>query len=483
MIPAGQPSPSGVEEFASVFAAFSATLQVSDLPTHVVDAARANLLDTLACAFAGGNAPGVADVAALARSWGGAPQAAIWCSDARVPAHHAAWVNGMMAHARDYDDTHDAAILHAGVSVVPAALAAAELRPEATGADLLAALVAGLELVCRLGVATTIGIIDSGFIYTSLFGYFGATAAAARVMGLDARQTVNALGIAYSQAAGTHQVTRDAALTKRMQPGFAAKAALMSVQLAQREIRGAQNVFDGVDGLFRTYLRGGYDPDALRDGLGTRFAMTGLSYKPYPCCRFNHTAIDAALAILRQPGFDAARIDRIAVGLNRQAYEAVCTPPEIRRHPQTVVQAQFSIPFTVAAALLDGRVSLHHFTDDGLRRPDILALAAKVDCAVDDAIERDWSRNISPAAVLIQSGNVAFQHRADLPLGHPDFPMTAAAAESKLQDCIGFGGLDWPSHTAARLRDMTGRVEHLAAARDLAGVLHHASGMGLITWP
>ncbi len=99
-----------------------------------------------------------------------------------------------MAHARDYDDTHDAAILHAGVSVVPAALAAAELRGGCSGADLIAGIAAGLELVCRLGVATTIGIIESGFIYSSLFGYFGAAAAAARVLGFDAADTLNAHG-------------------------------------------------------------------------------------------------------------------------------------------------------------------------------------------------------------------------------------------------------------------------------------------------
>jgi 2-methylcitrate dehydratase PrpD len=294
------------------------------------------------------------------------------------------------------------------------------------------------------------------------------------VLGLDARQTVNALGIAYSQAAGTHQVTRDAALTKRMQPGFAAKAALMSVQLAQRDIRGAQNVFDGIDGLFRTYLRGGYDPAALRAGLGVRYELTALSYKPYPCCRFNHTAIDAALAIARQPGFDPARIDRIAVGVNKQAYEAVCTPPEIRLRPKTVVQAQFSIPFSIAAALLDGQVSLRHFTDEGLRRADILALAAKVECDVDAAIERDWSRTISPAALRVQSGNVAFQQRIDIPRGHPDAPMTPDDAALKLRDCIGFGGLDWPRDTADRLRNLTGRVEHLPAARDVADVLLRA---------
>jgi 2-methylcitrate dehydratase PrpD len=331
--------------------------------------------------------------------------------------------------------------------------------------------VAGLELVCRLGVATTVGIIESGFIYTSLFGYFGATAAAARVLGLDAAQTVNALGIAYSQAAGTHQVTRDAALTKRMQPGFAAKAALMSVQLAQRGIRGAQETFEGVDGLFRTYLRGGYDPAILRDGLGERFAMADLSYKPYPCCRFNHTAIDAAMAIARQPGFDLDAIDRITVGINNQAFEAVCTPPAIRRHPRTIVQAQFSIPYTVACALIDGLVSLQHFTEESLRRPDILALAGRVECAVDEGIERDWSRNISPAALVVQAGRLVFQHRVDYPRGHPNAPMTPADAQAKLADCLRFSGLAWPGDTAGRLQDMTSRLEQLPSGAEIAALM------------
>ena len=184
------------DEFAATYAAFSAGLRVEHLPDAVAEAARVNLLDTLACAIAGRTAQGVAEVAALAIEWGGAPQALVWGSRARVPAHHAAWVNGMMAHARDYDDTHDAAVLHAGVSVVPAALAAAELNPAATGADLLAGVAAGLELVCRLGLATTVGIIESGFIYTSLFGYFGAIGGGRPRAWASTRRTttVNALG-------------------------------------------------------------------------------------------------------------------------------------------------------------------------------------------------------------------------------------------------------------------------------------------------
>jgi 2-methylcitrate dehydratase PrpD len=276
------------------------------------------------------------------------------------------------------------------------------------------------------------------------------------------------MGIAYSQAAGTHQVTRDGALMKRMQPGLAAKAGVMSVQLAQRGISGAQNIFDGIDGLFRIYLRNAYDPARLREQLGVRWEFTDLSYKPYPCCRLNHTGIDAALAIAKQPGFDPAAITRITAGVNRQAYQAVCTPPEMRKHPTTVVQAQFSLPFTVAAALIDGEVSLHHFTTEGLQRRDILALASRVECSVDDAIERDWARNVSPATLVVQAGNISFQHRTDLPSGHPKSPMTREVRRAKLLDCLRVGGPNWPNDSADRLTKLVAEVAVLPEARTLA---------------
>ena len=385
------------DDFALVLARFACGLSLGDLSAPVIAAAKANVFDTLACAVAGSGARGVAEARELAVEWAGAPQATILAFGDKVPAHHAAWVNGTMAHARDYDDTHDAAILHAGVSVVPAALAAAELRFGARGGDFIAGVAAGLETICRLGIATQIGIIESGFMYTALFGHFAATVAAGRVLGLDVAQMVNALGIVYSQVAGNHQVTRDGALTKRMQPGFAAQAALVSVQLAQRGVRGAQATFEGADGFLRVYLRDRCDRDVLRKGLGEHYEFTQLSYKPYPCCRFNHTAIDAALALRASAGVSAERVRRIRVGVNRQAYEAVATPIDVRKAPRTIVHAQFSLPFTVAAALVDGRVELGHFTDASIRREDILALAQRVDVFVDDDIEREWGRNVSPA--------------------------------------------------------------------------------------
>ncbi|HSW20287.1 MAG TPA: MmgE/PrpD family protein, partial [Ramlibacter sp.] len=195
---------------------FAATIDAARLDDAVLKAVKSNILDTLSCALAGSSAKAIAEVAGLVQEWGGAPQADLLVLGGKYPAHHAAWVNGGMSHARDFDDTHDGAILHAGVTAVPAALAAGQLRGQLSGADLIAAVAAGLEVTCRLGVAIQVDIIESGFIYTSLLGYFGATAAAGRALGLTPEEMVNAFGIVYSSVAGNHQVTRDASLMKRL---------------------------------------------------------------------------------------------------------------------------------------------------------------------------------------------------------------------------------------------------------------------------
>ena len=162
-------------DFAEVFARFSSALTVDDVQRRTLDAARLNVFDTTACAIAGFRAPGVQEVLDLVRDWGGKPEAQVLWTDLRVPAPQAAWINGIMAHACDYDDTHDKAILHGGISVIPAAIAAADMagRP-VTGKEFYAGVIAGLELICRIGVATRIGIIPAGFIYSSLFSYFAA---------------------------------------------------------------------------------------------------------------------------------------------------------------------------------------------------------------------------------------------------------------------------------------------------------------------
>jgi 2-methylcitrate dehydratase PrpD len=459
------------EDFATVLARFATGVTADRLPNKALVAAKMNLFDTLACAAAGSSAAGVTEVLNLVTEWGGAPQATVLVFGHKLPAHQVAWINGMMSHARDYDDTHDAAVLHAGVSVVPAALAAAELV-SATGADLIAGIAAGLETISRIGIATRIGIIESGYMYTPLFGHFAATVAASRVMGLDVPTMINAIGISYSQVAGNHQVTRDAALTKRMQPGFAAMSAVLSVQLAKRGIRGVQSTFEGVDGFFRVYLHDQVDRDVLRSELGTQFEFMRLSYKPYPCCRFNHAAIDAAIDLRRTKGIKHAEIKHVKVGLNKQAFEAVCTPIEIRKAPKTVVQAQFSIPYTVASALVDGCVQLGHFAEKALQRADILTLAQKVDPYIDAEIEKTCGRNVTPAVLEIEMmDNTVHTWRIDLPLGHPDRPMTSIEMNAKAQDCFRAAAAPMQANAHEELHALVERVEALSSVQPLMAIM------------
>jgi len=451
---------------------FAANIDTARLDSAVVQAVKANILDTLSCALAGSSAKAIPEVSGLVREWGGAPQADMFVFGGKFPAHHAAWVNSGMSHARDYDDTHDTAMLHAGVSTVPAAIAAGQLRGKLSGADLIAAVTAGLEVTCRLGVATRIPITESGFIYSSLLGYFGATAAAGRALGLTEDEMRNAFGIVYSSVAGNHQVTRDASLMKRLQPGLAAQAAVVAVQLAKRGIRGAQEVFEGADGFFRVYLQGRADREIVNKDLGRRFELLNLSYKPYPCCRDTHTAIDAILELRGQSSRPASDIQSIRVGVTGPGYQMVCVPEQVRLNPKTIVEAQFSIPYTVAASWIDGPLGMKHFTDEGLKRTDILELAKRVKSYVDDEIDREWSRFVPPARVTIQfNDGQTVETRVNYPKGHPNNPMTEAEFTAKTVDCVTYVAKPLPADTAANLAATVGKLESVADISELLRIM------------
>ena len=459
-------APTTTSDLAIDLAGFAASIDCTRLGDDVIGAVKTNIADTLSCALAGSSAQGIADVSALVKEWGGAAQADVFVLGGRVPAHHAAWVNSAMCHARDYDDTHDGAILHAGVSSVPAAIAAAQLRGTLSGAELIAAVAAGLEVTCRLGTAIKVDIIESGFIYSSLLGYFGATAAAGRALGLTLDELASAFGIVYSSVAGNHQVTRDASLMKRLQPGLAAQAAVVAVQLARRSIRGPQGVFEGIDGFFRVYLQGRVSGDDVRADLGTRFELMNLSYKPYPCCRDTHAAVDAVLALRAEARRPADDIESIHVGITAPGYQMVCVPEHVRSAPRTVVEAQFSIPYTVAASWIDGKLEIGHFTDEALRRRDVLELASRVKPFVDEELDRDWRRSVTPAKVTIRfRDGQTVERRVDYSKGHPRNPMRPQEFAAKTADCAAVAAQPLPAETAARL---TSTVNQLESIHDIA---------------
>jgi len=446
-----------------------------NLPVEVIRAARRNVVDTLACAFAGADAAGVPPLMYRLEAWGGAPESVIWGHGLRVPAPEAALANGLMAHALDWDDTHDEAVLHAGVTVIPAAFAAAGLRPELSGAALLEAVTAGVDCACRIGLASTQGPGVSGWLLTPLCGFFGAAVAAGRVLDLSCDRMVNALGIAYAQAAGNGQATIDGALTKRLQAGFAARGGTLAAILAEDGMTGAVNVFEGTRGYGQVYHHGYFDRNAAVHELGQRFEITRLSFKPYPCCRWTHAAIDAALEA-RASGLRAHDIKQVRVGVTQQAFNSVGQPLAQKQRPRNVVDAQFSLPFVFAAAMIHGEVMPDHFAEAALVDDETLALSGRVCPYVDDDLEISAGRRMSPARVevLTHAGRKQVWEVARPSAVTDDVALASVLERKFLSGAIRAG---YVRDEAGRLLDAVNSLQDMRAADVLgllAGSVRHA---------
>ena len=384
------------------------------------DMVKRELLDYLGAAIAGRAAAGLPAWLKVLIDLGGRPDARV-IGGPRVPATTAALCNGYFGHVLEFDDTHDEAVLHAGSAAIPAAFAAAGMRGEVSGREFCEAVLLGVELTCRLGVATRLNLVEGGWIYTALLGHFGATLAAARI--IDHRPAVlrNAFGIVYCLASGNHQSTREGAPTKHVQPGYAAANAITAALMASGGLEGVKQPLTGEDGLSRVYLRGLFDPArALRD-LGTVYEFDRLSIKPYPTCRLTHPAISAALELRAQLGSDVGRIDHVEFVIGPQAHDVVGRDIPERRTPNTRVAAQFSVYWTVAIALAYGELTPRHLAGE-------IPPSAKI---------REWIAKISggadPAAAQRDIGGCTL--RAHGPFGtrevlqtnakgHPDHPLT-----------------------------------------------------------
>ncbi len=422
---------------SQTIAHYVAALNFKDLPASAVEATRRNLLDTIGCAIAGASAPGCREVARMVLDDYPVPQARVWGTGRKATAAEAALANGTMAHALDFDDTHDGAIVHAGVSTVPAALAVADRLGGVTGEELMTAVAAGLEVTTRLSLACLLPPVKTGWAYTALFGLFGATVAAGKLMKLDGERLGHAMGIAYAQAAGNCQCMPDGALSKRMQPGFSARIGVMSSMLAAAGITGTTNTFDGAHGLSRVYMRDQFDSQILLRDLGGHYEHEDLAYKPYPSCRNTHSAVHVALQLAREHSIDPQQIEEITVGVNVEGYSVVCVPPEVKTKPRTVVDAQFSIPFLVATAFTKRDFFIDDLSDAAMRDPQVLRLAAKVKPRVDSELEEKYGRGVTPAAMtVVMKNGTTYSGLRVVPPGGLDDPLDFDKLAQKFRRCV-----------------------------------------------
>jgi 2-methylcitrate dehydratase PrpD len=441
---------------------FVAGLRVEAISPDAIGAAKTFVLDSLGVALAGSSAPGVAAIREQWCEWGGAPEATVLVFGNRLPAPAAALLNGTMIQARDFDDTHHEAIVHVNAGVLPAALAVAERLGGVSGARFLTALIAGIDVACRIGAAITTPV---AFTRTGTLAFFGAAAATASLLGLDARTTRDAFGIAYAQTATNMQAVHDGALVKRMHPGFGARAGIMAALLAARGLTGARRVLEGPYGYLHLYERGAYRRERILDGLGSAFEVTRLSVKPYPCSLDTHAAIMAALALRAETGLTAEAIDRVTVDLPFLAFDAAGKPFDaIQGH--RVVESILSVPYAVAVAPGRGRVTLDDFTEAAVADATIGALARRVEARVDPRLP---PKAFVPVTVRIQlrDGQV-LERRVDRLLGTPELPMSQAQLLEKFWHCTGYAARPVPRERLDRLLPL---IDGLEGLPDVAAVL------------
>jgi 2-methylcitrate dehydratase PrpD len=428
-----------VEEFA----AFAVRCRTG-LPDEVAGDAVGRILDVVGNCLAARELTAADEphnaINRIMRARGGAAESSVLTGAGRLPGPSAAMVNGTLAHALDFDDTHLPSVLHPSASIVPAALAVAEAERR-SGPELLAAVVAGIEVCNRVGLAGYVPALrDSSFFRrglhaTSICGTLGAAVAAALLYGLDDAGVGAALSISTSMGAGIIEANRTGGSVKRIHCGWAAQAGVEAAQFARAGITGPPTAFEGGFGFLPAYLGTDYVLDGLVEKLGQRWETLRTVYKPYPSNHFTHPVIDSALA-LRAEGVSTDHIESITVGVADTVIRTIGEPRELKIRPTTAYHAKFSAPYTVATALLGGGglgVYLDDFSESAFRDPARLALAEKV-TVVPDAICADEFPTAFSAIVTIRCDDGTVRsHRTHSSRGGPGHPLTLDELQTKFE--------------------------------------------------
>lgn len=416
---------------AERIADFALGLSPSDIPAEVREAARYHLLDTMGCGLAA-NGLGVATAGRSSMTeLGENGQATVIGIEARLPGANAAFANAMLCHGLDFDDTHSDSVSHVSTVTCPTALALGETLG-ADGEAVITAVVAANEVVTRVGMAASGVFHARGFHPTAICGIFGATAAAARLGGLDQPTTASALGLAGSMAAGIFAYLEDGTATKPLHPAWAAHGGILASRLASYGAEGPPSVFEGKFGLYHAFVgaeKGEIDLAGQLDDLGTRWETPRIAYKPYPACHFMHGSLGATAELVAGNGINADDIESVIVTVPEAGVSLVLEPADAKVEPRSEYEGKFSLQYSTASMIKNGQVGVATYSDNAMRDREVLALAKRVSY---ETPEYPTYPAAFPGGVRItmtdgRSLEADHQHQ----LGGPENPMSPEAVKEK----------------------------------------------------
>jgi 2-methylcitrate dehydratase PrpD len=422
---------------SEILADWLVTLDADALPDNARRGTLFSLIDTVGLAYAARRED---YMGMLVAGWdAGAGKATALGHGRTMDAASAAMINGTGAHGEDFDNTYEGCPVHSGAVVVPAVLALAEER-SITGVRAFAAMAAGIEVMCRMGLVAGTNVHKSGFHPTAVIGAMGAAAAAGVALGLDRAALVNAFGLAGSMASGIIEYLADGSWTKRMHAGWAAQAGIRAARMAGAGFRGPVTVFEGTHGFYFAFA-GDTRPDLspLVEGLGETWEAGRLSFKPYACGTMCQPYIDCAVR-LAAGGVTADEITSITCKVGEGTVHRLWAPIELKRRPPSAYGGKFSGPYCVAVGFLDGDAGLAQFTEDKVRDAAVLALAARVSYEVDP--ENEYPANYTGhVRAVLRDGTVREEFQPCLRGGTRE-PLTREDIVRKFRANLAYGGMD-----------------------------------------
>jgi len=413
-----------MREYTRELVGFLHWLDARSLPPEVLDRAQYFLLDYLSVTIRGSCEESAHTVQRMVQRVGANGCSTVIGTHIRTIPGLAALANGAAAHGIEQDDTHSGGSIHLGATMYSVALALAETMPAATIENLLAAVVAGFEASARIAMAVQPKEHYAlGFHPTQTCGVFGAAITAAKLLGLTADQTLAAVGIAGSMAAGSMEFLAEGAWTKRIHPGLAAQNGIQAAMLAAEGFVGPSHILEGRDGFLHGYSRNSV-PERLTADLGKSFEILHTAVKPHACCRYMQGPIDAILALMREQHLDAGQIQRIEIAILEAGWGIVAEPRDKKYNPVSVVDAQFSMPFGAAVAVVDGAAGLDQFSLEKINSAEVRRFLPKIALVKDPAIEQTFPKEW-PARVAIELRNGQRHEKfVRYPKGDPENPLT-----------------------------------------------------------
>jgi 2-methylcitrate dehydratase PrpD len=450
------------------YARFVLGLTGADIPAPVTAKAAVLMLDTVGSCLASSREDFGRAVLDSAERLGGPSESTLIGTKVKAGAASAVLANATLAHGLDFDDTREGAIVHTGCVAVTTALAVGEAAG-ASGRAVLEATIAGVEVMCRVGLAVPGRFHARHFHPTSLTASFAAAAVAGRLYHLTEDQLVHAFGICGSQAGGIIEYLADGSWTKRLHPGWAAHAGVAAVILARAGFTGPETVFEGAHGFYQAFAGGSADEtvDALFATLGHQWELEELTLKPYPCGSIAQPYMDCALRLRDKHQIRPADIASVSCRTAEGPVPRLWEPLAAKHRPANGYAAKFSLPYLLAAMFVKGRASLAEFTDEAVRDEAVLEVAGKVGYELDPTI--DYPRQfIGQVTVCLRDGR-RLEESQDHPRGGPDSPMSGDEVEAKFR---GNASLAVPDAQASRViglvADITSQPNVHALMRSLA---------------